>query len=168
MSWHGVLATSFWNLDFNKPQKIHTKNEFELQSFPWLFRCALQNSSRSCNCTSTVLPVVGVKMNRILKFFRKCCIMVGGINLCTAPILCAPFKLGEGLGCEGILGQFFSPKKVKGSLGEKKEAEVDLGRLPSLFIDPVRVIDSVLLSRASLRISVVHKQSFSFLSSAVK
>lgn len=67
----------------------------------------------------------GLKISRILKFVRKFYITLAGIKLHTAPILHTSFKLGEGLGCEGVLGHFFSPKKVKGSPEEKEKPHVD-------------------------------------------
>lgn len=59
--------------------------------------------------------------------------MLAGIKLCTAPILHTRFKLGEGLGCEGVLGQFFSPKKIKRSLEEKEEPEADFRQVVQCF-----------------------------------
>lgn len=95
--------------------------------------CIAERHSRPCNYTSTVLPVGHLKINRILKFFRKFYITLAGIELCTAPILHTHFKLGEGLGCEGILGQFVSPKKIQGSLKEKEEPEVDFRQVAQSF-----------------------------------
>lgn len=59
--------------------------------------------------------------------------MPAGIKLHTAPVLHTCVKLEEGLGCEGVPGQFFSPKKVKGSLEEKEEHEVDFRQVVQGF-----------------------------------
>jgi len=48
------------------------------------------------------------------------------------------------------------PQELKGSLEEKEEPEMDF----RWVIAPVSGINSVLLSRTSLRISAVHKRSF--------
>lgn len=71
-------------------------------------------------------------------------------------------------GVKEFLGSSSAPRRLREAWKKRRNPRWILGRLFSVFVAPVSVVDSVLLSRTSLRISVVHKQSFSFSFSSVK